>query len=34
VIRSRQLVIVRMGLTPNTTGYSPQPLIKAILSAT
>jgi CubicO group peptidase (beta-lactamase class C family) len=34
VIRSRQLVIVRMGLTPNTTGYSPQPLLKAILSAT
>jgi CubicO group peptidase (beta-lactamase class C family) len=34
VIRSRQLVIVRLGLTPNTTGYSPQPLIKAILSAT
>jgi CubicO group peptidase (beta-lactamase class C family) len=34
VIRSRQLVIVRLGLTPNTTGYSPQPLIKAILSTT
>jgi CubicO group peptidase (beta-lactamase class C family) len=34
VIRSRQMVIVRMGLTPNTTGYSPQPLIKAILAAT
>jgi CubicO group peptidase (beta-lactamase class C family) len=34
VIRSRQLVVVRMGLTPNTTGYSPQPLLKAILSAT
>jgi CubicO group peptidase (beta-lactamase class C family) len=34
VIRSRQMVIVRLGLTPNTTGYSPQPLIKAILSTT
>lgn len=34
VIRSRQLVIVRMGLTPHATGYSPQPLIKAILAAT
>jgi CubicO group peptidase (beta-lactamase class C family) len=34
VIRSRQLVIVRLGLTPNTAGYSPQPLIKAILAAT
>ena len=34
VIRSRQLVIVRLGLTPGTLGYSPQPLIKAILAAT
>jgi CubicO group peptidase (beta-lactamase class C family) len=34
VIRSRQLVIVRMGLTPYSTGYSPQSLIKAILAAT
>ena len=33
VIRSRRLIIVRMGLTPNTTGYSPQPLIKAIVAA-
>jgi CubicO group peptidase (beta-lactamase class C family) len=33
VIRSRQLVIVRMGLTPYSSGYSPQPLIKAILAA-
>jgi CubicO group peptidase (beta-lactamase class C family) len=34
VIRSRQLVIVRMGLTPYSSGYSPQSLIKAILAAT
>jgi CubicO group peptidase (beta-lactamase class C family) len=34
VIRSRQLVIVRLGLTPHDYGYSPQPLIKAILAAT
>jgi CubicO group peptidase (beta-lactamase class C family) len=34
VIRSRQLVILRMGLTPYGAGYSPQPLIKAILAAT
>ena len=34
VIRSRHLVIVRLGLTPYSTGYSPQPLIKAILDAT
>ena len=34
VIRSRQLVIVRLGLTPSTLGYSPQPLIKAVLAAT
>jgi CubicO group peptidase (beta-lactamase class C family) len=34
VIRSRQLVIVRLGLTPGALRYSPQPLIKAILAAT
>ena len=34
MIRSRQLVIVRLGLTPFRDGYSPQPLIKAILEAT
>jgi CubicO group peptidase (beta-lactamase class C family) len=34
VIPSRQLVIVRLGLTPFDTGYSPQPLIKAVLAAT
>jgi CubicO group peptidase (beta-lactamase class C family) len=34
VIPSRQLVIVRLGLTPYATGYSPQPLIKAVLAAT
>jgi CubicO group peptidase (beta-lactamase class C family) len=33
VIPSRQLVIVRLGLTPSDTGYSPQPLIKAVLAA-
>jgi hypothetical protein len=34
IIRSRQLVIVRLGLTPYIAGYSPQPLVKAILAAT
>ena len=34
IIRSRQLVIVRLGLTPFRDGYSPQPLMKAILEAT
>ena len=34
VIPSRQIVILRMGLTPDGSGYSPQPLIKAILAAT
>jgi CubicO group peptidase (beta-lactamase class C family) len=33
VIKSRQLVIVRLGLTPYIVGYSPQPLVKAILAA-
>jgi CubicO group peptidase (beta-lactamase class C family) len=34
IIKSRQLVIVRLGLTPSSAGYSPQPLVKAILEAT
>jgi CubicO group peptidase (beta-lactamase class C family) len=34
IIKSRQLVIVRLGLTPYEAGYSPQPLVKAILAAT
>jgi CubicO group peptidase (beta-lactamase class C family) len=34
IIKSRQLVIVRLGLTPYVAGYSPQPLVKAILAAT
>jgi CubicO group peptidase (beta-lactamase class C family) len=34
IIKSRQLVIVRLGLTPYAAGYSPQPLVKAILDAT
>jgi CubicO group peptidase (beta-lactamase class C family) len=34
IIKSRQLVIVRLGLTPNEAGYSPQPLVKAVLEAT
>ncbi len=33
IIKSRQLVIVRLGLTPDATVYSPQPLVKAILEA-
>jgi CubicO group peptidase (beta-lactamase class C family) len=34
IIKSRQLVIVRLGLTPYAAGYSPQPLVKAILDVT
>jgi CubicO group peptidase (beta-lactamase class C family) len=34
IIKSRQLVIVRLGLTPYEAGYSPQPLVKALLEAT
>jgi CubicO group peptidase (beta-lactamase class C family) len=34
IIKSHQLVIVRLGLTPYAVGYSPQPLVKAILGAT
>ena len=33
VIRSRQLVIVRFGLTPENLGYSTQALVKAVLEA-
>lgn len=32
IIPSRQLVIVRLGLTPSRDHYHPQPLLKAILS--
>jgi CubicO group peptidase (beta-lactamase class C family) len=34
IIRSRQLVIVRMGLTPESEHYTPQHLIGALLAAT
>jgi CubicO group peptidase (beta-lactamase class C family) len=33
VIRSRQLAVVRLGLTPYSDGYSPQRLIQAVLEA-
>jgi CubicO group peptidase (beta-lactamase class C family) len=33
IIRSRQLVIVRLGLTPHENLYSPQLLVKAVLGA-
>jgi len=33
VIRSRQIVVVRLGLTPYTERYSPQRLIQAVLEA-
>ena len=33
VIRSRQLVVVRLGLTPYSDNYSPQRLIQAVLEA-
>jgi CubicO group peptidase (beta-lactamase class C family) len=33
IIPSRQLVIVRLGLTPSSDYYQPQPLVKAILDA-
>ena len=33
VIRSRELVVVRLGLTPEDDHYQPQPLVKAILDA-
>jgi CubicO group peptidase (beta-lactamase class C family) len=34
IIRSRELVIVRLGLTPARTRYTPQALVKAVLEAT
>ncbi|HEX3847315.1 MAG TPA: serine hydrolase [Steroidobacteraceae bacterium] len=34
VIRSRQLVVLRMGLTPARYRYVPEPLVKSILDAT
>jgi CubicO group peptidase (beta-lactamase class C family) len=34
IIPSRQLVIVRLGLTPARNHYQPQPLVKAILDTT
>jgi CubicO group peptidase (beta-lactamase class C family) len=34
IIKSRQLVIVRLGLTPYAAGYSPQGLVKSVLEAT
>jgi len=33
VIRSRDMAIVRLGLTPARYGYQPQPLVKALLDA-
>ncbi len=34
VIRSRQIAVIRLGLTPYTQPYSPQRLIQAVLEAT
>jgi hypothetical protein len=34
VMRSRQMVILRMGLTPERYRYVPEPLVKSILDAT
>ena len=33
IIRSRELVVVRLGLTPEYDHYQPQPLVKALLDA-
>jgi CubicO group peptidase (beta-lactamase class C family) len=33
IVPSRQLVIVRMGLTPESLGYAAQPLVRAVLDA-
>jgi CubicO group peptidase (beta-lactamase class C family) len=33
IIPSRALVVVRLGLTPSSHGYRPQPLVKAVLDA-
>jgi CubicO group peptidase (beta-lactamase class C family) len=34
IIKSRQLVIVRLGLTPYAAGYTAQRLVQAVLKAT
>ena len=34
IIKSRQLVIVRLGLTPYAAGYTAQRLMQAVLKAT
>jgi CubicO group peptidase (beta-lactamase class C family) len=34
VVRSRQLIVVRLGLTPYLAHYSPQPLLQAVLQST
>ncbi len=34
IVPSRELVVVRMGLTPSSDHYLPQPLVKSILEAT
>jgi CubicO group peptidase (beta-lactamase class C family) len=34
IIKSRQLVIVRLGLTPHADGYTSQRLVQAVLKAT
>jgi CubicO group peptidase (beta-lactamase class C family) len=34
VVPSRQLVVVRMGLTPEREHYRPEPLVRAVLDAT
>jgi hypothetical protein len=34
IIKSRQLVIVRLGLTPYADGYTSQRLVQAVLKAT
>ncbi len=34
IIKSRQLVIVRLGLTPYAAGYTSQRLVQAVLQAT
>ena len=33
IIPSHELVVVRLGLTPSSTGYRPQPLVQALLGA-
>jgi CubicO group peptidase (beta-lactamase class C family) len=33
IIRSRELVVVRLGLTPEDDHYQPEPLVKALLDA-